>query len=172
MRLTLYADDLLIYKPILTESSHLQLQGDINSISLWADNNLMTFNASKCKCMLLTNNKSTVFPTTTLNDHPLEVVYQIKYLGVTFSHNHCWSPHVQTICKKARRKIIIVYRQFSSTDTHCSTVLKLYIALVRPHLEYAAQVWNPHLAKDIEFGEGTTIRIKNNIMFKELPCKL
>ena len=47
-RLTLYADDLVIYKPILTESSHLQLQGDINSISLWADNNLMTFNASKC----------------------------------------------------------------------------------------------------------------------------
>ena len=39
MRLTLYANDLLIYKPILTESSHLQLQGDINSISLWADNN-------------------------------------------------------------------------------------------------------------------------------------
>ena len=33
--LTLYADDLLIYKPILNEFSHLQLQGDINSISLW-----------------------------------------------------------------------------------------------------------------------------------------
>ena len=60
MRLTLYADDLLIYKPILTESSHLQLQGDINSISLWADNKLMTFNASKCKCMLLTNKKHCV----------------------------------------------------------------------------------------------------------------
>ena len=60
-RLTLYADDLLIYKPILTESSHLQLQGDINSISLWADNNLMTFNASKCKCMLLTNKKTLCF---------------------------------------------------------------------------------------------------------------
>ena len=59
MRLTFYADDLLIYKPILTESSHLQLQGDVNSISLWADNNLMTFNASKCKCMLLTNKKQT-----------------------------------------------------------------------------------------------------------------
>ena len=52
-RLTLYADDLLIYKPILTESSHLQLQGDINSISLCADDNLMTFNASKC--MYFTN---------------------------------------------------------------------------------------------------------------------
>ena len=56
-RLILYADDLLIYKPILTETSHLQLQSDINSISLWADNNLMTFNEAKCKCMLLTNLK-------------------------------------------------------------------------------------------------------------------
>ena len=59
-RLTLYADDLLIYKPIPIESSHLQLQSDINSISLWADNNLMTFNASKCKCMLLTIKKHCV----------------------------------------------------------------------------------------------------------------
>ena len=59
-RLTLYADDLLICKPILTESSHLQLQGNINSISLWAGNNLMTFNASKCKCTLLTFFKSLV----------------------------------------------------------------------------------------------------------------
>ena len=90
-----------------------------------------------------------MFPTTTLTDHPLEVVHQIKYLGVTFSHNLCWSPQVQSICKKARRILSILYRQFSSTDTHCSTVLKLYITLVRPHLEYAAQVWNPHLAKDI-----------------------
>ena len=43
----------------------------------------------------------------------------------------------------------ILYRQFCSTGTHSSSVLKLYIALVRRHLEYAAQVWNPHLAKDI-----------------------
>ena len=55
MGLILYADDLLIYKPILTETSHLQLQSAINSISLWADNNLMIFNEAKCKCMLLTN---------------------------------------------------------------------------------------------------------------------
>ena len=105
-RLILYADDLLIYKPILTETSHLQLQSDIKSISLWADNNLMTFNEAKCKCMLLTNKKITVFPIITLNDHPL---HQIKYLGITFSHNLCWSPHIQTICKKAWRIIGILY---------------------------------------------------------------
>jgi ribonuclease P/MRP protein subunit RPP40 len=30
---------------------------------------------------------------------------------------------------------------------------KLYISLFRPHLEYAVQVWNPYLAKDIELIE-------------------
>jgi ribonuclease P/MRP protein subunit RPP40 len=29
----------------------------------------------------------------------------------------------------------------------------VYISLVRPHLEYAVQVWNPYLAKDIELIE-------------------
>ena len=29
------------------------------------------------------------------------------------------------------------------------TLLKLYVSLVRPHLEYACLVWDPHLSKDI-----------------------
>ena len=37
----------------------------------------------------------------------------------------------------------------TTAETHSSSVLKLYIAVVRPHLEYAAQVWKSHLAKDI-----------------------
>ena len=36
----------------------------------------------------------------------------------------------------------------STNTSYGLTILKLYVALVRPHLEYAAQVQNPHLTKD------------------------
>ena len=94
-----------------------------------------TFNTSKCKCMLLTNRRS-IFPPT-LNNQPLELVQQMKYLGLIVSHNLSWSQHIQATCKKARKMLGIMYYQFCSNNSNSLTTLKLYIALVRlrPWLE-------------------------------------
>ena len=35
-----------------------------------------------------------------------------------------------------------------------ATLLQLFTSLVRPHLEYAAPVWDPHLQRDIQLLEG------------------
>ena len=52
-KVAMYADDLVLYKVIDTESVLLSLQEDINNIVQWARSNLMTLNYSKCKIMLL-----------------------------------------------------------------------------------------------------------------------
>ena len=44
----------------------------------------------------------------------------------------------------------MIYHRISKNIDNPSTILKLYTALVRPHLEYAAQVWNPYQEKDIQ----------------------
>ena len=142
-RLTLYADDMLLYKPISCKTSYDELQQDIDHLSQWSDLNMLSFNTNKCKCMLLSNKFP---PLITLNKQPLEFV---KYLGVILSSNLCWSSHIQYICNKARKVLGIIYRNVSPNINNSLTILKLYVTLVRPHLEYAAQVWNPHLAKDI-----------------------
>ena len=144
----------------------LFFQRDISNIFQWSQDNLMTFNTSKCKCMLLTNERSIFPPTLTLNNQPLELVQQVKYLGLIVSHNLSWSQHTQATCKKARKMLGIIYRQFCSNKTNSLIALKLYIALVHPHLEYAVQIWNSHLVKDIRSLEkvqqfGLRICLKN-----------
>ena len=148
-KISLYADDMLIYKPISTNSCYEELQQDINNIFQWSVENLMSFNISKCKCMLLTHKRDAFCPTMMLNNQSLEIVTQYKYLGVIISSNLCYSQHVQEICKKARRMLGIIYRNYAANMVNPTITLRLYVTLVRPCLEYAAQVWNPHLTKDI-----------------------
>ena len=42
-----------------------------------------------------------------------------------------------------------LYRRFYQNSSS-NTLLKLYQSFIRPHLEYSAVVWNPHLKRDIE----------------------
>ena len=60
-----------------------------------------------------------------------------------------WSYHFNTICKKTRKLIGLLHRNFYQFSNP-STLLKLYKSLIRPHMEYARMVWDPHLAKDIK----------------------
>ncbi len=68
-------------------------------------------------------------------------------LGVFLSSDMTWSAHVDSICSKARKPVGLLYRRFSANvDNH--SLLEMYKFLIRPHKEYAAPVWSPHLVKD------------------------
>ena len=43
----------------------------------------------------------------------------------------------------------ILYRRFYK-DASPQTLIQMYLTLVRPHTEYASQVWDPHLQKGID----------------------
>ena len=109
----------------------------------------MTFNISKCKCMLVSRRRNTICPpiNLNLNDHQLENVQSYKYLGLLLSSDLSWTHHIESTCTKARKLLGLLYRQFSS-NTDPQVIAKLYLSLVRPHLEYRAQVWHPYTAKD------------------------
>ena len=84
-----------------------------------------------------------------LDGQPLERVHQYKYLGVVLTDDLTWSTHIRETTNKARKIIGLIYRQFYSMSSTPS-LRQLYISLVRPHLEYATQVWDPFLIKDIQ----------------------
>ena len=144
-RLTLYADDMVLYKPITQNKSQIEIQQDINRLFQWFQEKMLSFNITKCKCMLLTKKRNASLATIFLNNQPLEYVCHYK-----LASNLSWSQHIQEICKKTRRVLGMIYHRISENIDDPSTILKLYTTLVHPHLEYAAQVWNPYQEKDIQ----------------------
>ena len=48
--LSLYADDMLLYKPITSDYSYVEIQRDINCLFQWSQENMLSFNITKCKC--------------------------------------------------------------------------------------------------------------------------
>ena len=56
-QLILYADDMLLYKPIRCTQDLVDLQSDTDKIGQWTRENFLTLNNSKCKTMLITRKK-------------------------------------------------------------------------------------------------------------------
>ena len=149
--ISLYADDMLLFKTINSLDDYADLQKDIDSLNNWVTANRLSFNTSKCKYMLFTRKKYPSYPPTLMIDSSaLQRVYSYKYLGLRLtSSTLCWSDHINDICVKAKKLVGIRYRRFYK-NMEPQSLFQLYLALVRPHTEYACQVWNPHLQRHMQ----------------------
>ena len=148
--LVIFADDLLLHKVIYCADDFLALQEDVDSLANWITVHHLTLNVRKCKSLLISRKHSHLSgESVTVFGQVLEKVESYKYLGVLINSTLTWSDHISRVCSKARQQLGLLYRQFYG-DSNTSTLKALYVTQVRPHLEYAIPVWDPHLSKDIE----------------------
>ena len=146
-KISLYADDMMLYKPISSSVDLTNLQKNVDSIFEWSCSNFMVFNVTKCKSMLLSHKRNVTTPTLTLDGCPLDFVKEYKYLGILISTDLSWKRHIEGICVKVKKLVGTLYRKFSLYPNPY-TMARLYVSQIRPHLEYGAQVCHPHLATD------------------------
>ena len=129
-KITLYADDVLLFRVINSPEDFDRLQNDIDEVGNWSSINFLTLNRDKCKYMIVSRRKTVSTPSSPLllEGHSLERVEMFKYLGVLLSHDLSWGEHVQAICSKARKILGLLYRRFYNSGPS-STLLQLYILL-------------------------------------------
>ena len=122
--MSLYADDLLLYRTIQSPTDYQTLQAEIDSLSNWISSHKLQLNCDKCKCMLVTRKRDSTMPTVLLiNNNLLERVYSYKYLGIQLTSDLSWSAHISTLCSKVRQQIGMLYCKFyrySDVDTATS----------------------------------------------------
>ena len=148
-KVNLFADDILLYHLISSSSDYSAVQEAITLIGQWSSRNHLTFNQLKCKYMAISRKHTpTLSPTPLyLHDSPLERVDSYRYLGLLLTDNLSWSPHIASTYSKAMKVLGLLYRRFYGY-ADSDSLKQLYLTLVRPHLDYACQVWDPHLARD------------------------
>ena len=98
----MYADDILLYRPITQASDYQRLQQDVEALGKWANDNYLTFNASKSKAMVFSRKRHPVQAPSylSLNGSTLEIVDSVRYLGITISSDLSWTKHINITAPK------------------------------------------------------------------------
>ena len=143
----LFADDCVLFRLVRSECDHQILQEDLEALNLWENDWLMEFNADKCFVLNISKKRQPKLNEYYLKNTLLQTVDSTTYLGVEISKDLKWSRHIDKTVKKANKSLGFIRRNIKTNNTNTKTLA--YQTLVRPILEYACQVWDPHLACEI-----------------------
>ena len=143
----LFADDCLLYCPINLVEDEKALQEDLDTMVQWSQSWGMQFNPSKCKTMRISRKRSPGTSSYNILGVTLEETQQTQYLGINIQNYLSWNSQMHHATGKATRVLNFLRRNFH----HCSSAVKekLYLTLVRPHLDYATASWDPFTVKNI-----------------------
>ena len=162
-KLSLFADDSKLFSRIIVNKNKLnpeviegsrRLQEDLNKVVEWAIKWKMEFNVDKCKVMHLGYNNPR--GTYNMGDRELEATEGERDLGVFIDSKLEFGKHIRTIVGKANSMLGMIRVSFACMNK--TMFLNLYLALVRPLLEYCVQVWSPYKKKYIKLLEGVQRR--------------
>ncbi|KAI8477892.1 hypothetical protein Bbelb_443780, partial [Branchiostoma belcheri] len=129
----LFADDTLAHKTICSTRDQEELQGDLEHLAKWEQTWLMEFHPKKCQSLHITRRRA-----------PLN--YHLH--GHTLCSVKESNAHIGNIVNKASKTLGFLRRNLRASSKRVREIA--YFTLVRPIVEYACPVWDPHpTAKDI-----------------------
>ena len=185
--LLMYADDIILLARSQTELSRMN-----SIVSAFAQRNRFQFNGSKSAVMVF--NVTAVEKARCKDEHwelfgeAVQVKDSYVYLGTVVPEDDAsWKAHVDAaIAKAQRRSADLLWVCRGDKGMRPRTAVTLWQALVRPLLEYAAELWGGAITKDqeqrAEFVQTTFLRgtlglhrngsgVSNHVVRAETGCE-
>ena len=111
----------------------------------------MAFHTSKCQDISITNKAKPIIGKYQVHDHILEQVNCAKYLGIYIDSKLAFNTLVDAIVKKANSTRAFLARNIPRC---CRKVKQMaYTTYIRPTVECASPVWDPHTKRNINKSE-------------------
>ena len=119
----------------------------------------MKFNVGKCKVLHLGRRNPRY--EYNMGDRTLETATEEKDMGVIIDEKLQFDKHTEVKANKANKVLGLLRRSFETLDKE--TLVWLFKALVRPHLEYSNTVTYPVYEKDANLLEGVQRRARKMV---------
>jgi len=114
--LILYADNIVLYRPILSPCDIDTLQEDTDKIADWIRSTGLCLNITKSKAVVFSRKKSHLIVNVTADNCAVPVVDSTRYLGVTVTSNLKWNTQINNTCAWARQQLGVIHRSFYEAD--------------------------------------------------------
>jgi ribonucleases P/MRP protein subunit RPP40 len=144
-----FADDSKLWGKVDNFEERESMQNDLDKLGVWAQENRMPFNVSKCKVMHI--GKKNVSKMYKLMGKDILKSNEEKDLGVYFSSEFKPTLNCNKVSKSANSIMGLIRRNIINKSP--DGMIILYKTLVRPKIDYCIQVWRPFLKKDIQILE-------------------
>jgi hypothetical protein len=128
-------------------SNNSKVQEQLDGINRYAKINEMKINKNKTKVMLFNTARLRDFtPKLKIDGDAIDVVEEIKLLGVILTSDLKWNENTMHITKKAYNKLWMI-RRLKLNGANRKELLDIYEKHVRSVVENSAVVWHPGLTK-------------------------
>jgi len=141
--LLLFADDIVL----VAESAEM-LQRMLDAVFQYSQKSRFRFNKEKSNVMIFGKKKSR--ENFYLGESELEVVANYKYLGLVLDNIFSWKLHLEKTLEKARKRTKALCGLGLREGISAKAVLRGWQVLVRPLLEYGAEIWGEKKWKEGE----------------------
>lgn len=139
----LYADDLKIFRRIISVEDCIKIQEDLERFSVYCSKNYLKINYKKCASISFTRKSNRIDYQYQLDQNIVDRVEQIKDLGVVFDSKLHFHAHFDFVMSASNKMLGFLCRLCRDFQVEAA-MRSLYNSFVLSKLSYGSVVWSPY----------------------------